>query len=64
MKIDVYARCWNERDMVPFFFVLHKLTQRYIIYGDVVDISRLDLRPWETREGPRWWCYCDSVSVK
>ena len=51
--------------MLPFLFLHYdKLIQRYIVYGDVVDISRLDLRPWETREGPRWWCYCDRVSVK
>jgi Glycosyl transferase family 2 len=35
MKIDLYARCWNERDMLPFFFLHYdKLVQRYIIYED------------------------------
>src|SRR6266403_2276511 len=35
MKIDLYARCWNERDMLPFFFLHYdKLVQRYIIYDD------------------------------
>ena len=35
MKIDLYARCWNERDMLPFFFFHYdKLVQRYIIYDD------------------------------
>lgn len=28
------------------------------VAGQLVDISRPDLRPWETHEGPRWWdCY-------
>jgi hypothetical protein len=35
MKIDLYATCWNERDMLPFFFLHYdKLVQRYIIYDD------------------------------
>jgi len=35
MKIELYARCWNERDMLPFFFLHYdKLVQRYIIYDD------------------------------
>ena len=35
MKIDLYARCWNERDMLPFFFLHYdKIVQRYIIYDD------------------------------
>src|SRR5438034_11836120 len=35
MKIDLYARCWNEADMLPFFFLHYdKLVQRYIIYDD------------------------------
>ena len=35
MKIDLYARCWNERDMLPFFFLHYdNLVQRYIIYDD------------------------------
>lgn len=35
MKIDLYARCWNESDMLPFFFLHYdKLVQRYIIYDD------------------------------
>jgi Glycosyl transferase family 2 len=35
MKIDLYARCWNEADMLPFFFSHYdKLVQRYIIYDD------------------------------
>ena len=35
MKIDLYARCWNERDMLPFFFLHYdRLVQRYIIYDD------------------------------
>jgi hypothetical protein len=35
MKIDLYARCWNEGDMLPFFFLHYdKLVQRYIIYDD------------------------------
>jgi Glycosyl transferase family 2 len=35
MKIDLYTRCWNERDMLPFFFLHYdKLVQRYIIYDD------------------------------
>jgi len=35
MKIDLYARCWNERDMLPFFFLHYdKLVQRYVIYDD------------------------------
>jgi hypothetical protein len=33
MRIDLYARCWNEADMLPFFFSHYdKLVQRYIIY--------------------------------
>ena len=35
MKIHLYARCWNEGDMLPFFFLHYdKLVQRYIIYDD------------------------------
>lgn len=35
MKIDLYARCWNESEMLPFFFLHYdKLVQRYIIYED------------------------------
>src|SRR5438876_1246851 len=35
MKIDLYARCWNEADMLPFFFLHYdKLVHRYIIYDD------------------------------
>ena len=35
MKIDLYARCWNEEDMLPFFFLHYdKLVHRYIIYDD------------------------------
>ena len=35
MKIDLYARCWNERDMLPSFFLHYdKIVQRYIIYDD------------------------------
>ena len=35
MKIDLYARCWNEEDMLPFFFLHYdKLVQRYVIYDD------------------------------
>jgi hypothetical protein len=35
MKIDLYARCWNEGDMLPFFFLHYdKLVQRYIVYDD------------------------------
>jgi hypothetical protein len=55
MKIDLYARCWNEADMLPFFFSHYdKLVQRYIIYDDAStdnshEILRLnpkvDLRP-------------------
>ena len=26
--------------------------------GEAIDISRPDLRPWETHEGPRWWDGC------
>jgi hypothetical protein len=46
MKIDLYARCWNERDMLPFFFLHYdKLVQRYIIYDDAsTDDSREILR--------------------
>jgi glycosyl transferase family 2 len=35
MKIDLYARCWNEADMLPFFFSHYdRLAQRYIIFYD------------------------------
>jgi hypothetical protein len=35
MEIHLYARCWNERDMLPFFFLHYDhLVQRYIIYDD------------------------------
>jgi hypothetical protein len=26
-----------------------------LVASRLVDISRPDLRPWETHEGPRWW---------
>src|SRR5207247_7814659 len=46
MKIDLYARCLNEADMLPFFFLHYdKLVQRYIIYDDAsTDNSREILR--------------------
>lgn len=46
MKIDLYARCWNEKDLLPFFFLHYdKLVQRYIIYDDAsTDNSREILR--------------------
>ena len=46
MKIDLYARCWNEEDMLPFFFLHYdKLVQRYIIYDDAsTDNSKEILR--------------------
>ena len=35
MKIDLYTRCWNERDLLPFFFLHYdKLVHRYVIYDD------------------------------
>src|SRR5215469_11730239 len=35
MNIHLYARCWNEEAMLPFFFLHYdKLVQRYIIYDD------------------------------
>jgi Glycosyl transferase family 2 len=35
MRIDLYARCFNEADMLPFFFLHYdSLVQRYIIYDD------------------------------
>ena len=49
MKIDLYASCRNEGDMLPFFFLHYdKLVQRYIIYDDSsTDNSReiLSLNP-------------------
>jgi len=46
MKIDLYARCWNEGDILPFFFAQYdRLVQRYIIYDDgSTDNSREILR--------------------
>jgi predicted O-methyltransferase YrrM len=44
MKIDLYARCWNERDMLPFFFLHYdKLVQRYIIYDDASTDNSQDI---------------------
>ena len=35
MKIHLYARCWNESDMLPFFFSHYdKFVERYVIYDD------------------------------
>jgi glycosyl transferase family 2 len=46
MKIHLYARCWNERDMLPFFCLHYdKIVERYIIYDDAsTDDSREILR--------------------
>src|SRR5260370_11700648 len=69
MKIDLYARCWNERDMLPFFFLHYdKLVQRYIIYDDAStdnsqEILRLnpkvELRPMPPYSDPdsRLWSH-------
>jgi hypothetical protein len=55
MKIHLYARCWNESDMLPFFFLHYdNLVQRYVIYDDastdgsqeILRLSpRVELRP-------------------
>ena len=35
MKIHLYAGCWNEGDILPFFFLHYdKLVERYVIYDD------------------------------
>lgn len=35
MKIDVYALCWNDADMLGFFFRHYdRFVQRYVIYDD------------------------------
>jgi hypothetical protein len=62
MKIDLYARCWNEADMLPFFFSHYdRLVQRYIIYDDAStdnsqEILRLnpkvELRPGRPYSAP------------
>jgi len=59
MKIDLYARCWNEGDMLPFFFLHYDhLVQRYVIYDDgSTDNSQqlLSLNPKvELRPMPRY----------
>ena len=64
MKIHLYARCWNERDMLPFFFLHYdNLVQRYIIYDDAStdnsqEILRLNPKV-ELRPMPP---YCDPES--
>lgn len=59
MKVDLYARCWNEADMLPFFFSHYdRLVQRYIIYYDAsTDNSREILHgnpKVEVRPMPPW----------
>jgi len=35
VKIHLYAGCWNEGDILPFFFLHYdKLVERYVIYDD------------------------------
>ena len=35
MRIDLYTRCWNDADMLDFFFRHYDhLVQRYIMYDD------------------------------
>lgn len=64
MEIHLYARCWNERDMLPFFFLHYdNLVQRYIIYDDAStdnsqEILRLNPKV-ELRPMPP---YCDPES--
>jgi hypothetical protein len=44
MKIDLYTICWNDGDMLPFFFSHYdKLVQRYIIYDDGSTDNSLEL---------------------
>ena len=44
LKVDLYAVCWNERDMLPFFFEHYDpVVDRYFIYDDGSDDGTLDL---------------------
>lgn len=44
MKIDLYARCWNEGEMLPFFFMHYDdIVQRYVVFDDGSTDNSLDL---------------------
>jgi hypothetical protein len=44
MKIDLYAQCWNDSLMLPYFFRHYDgIVSRYIIYDDGSDTQTLDI---------------------
>ncbi len=44
MKIDLYTRCWNDVDMLPFFFRHYDgLVDRYVIFDDGSTDGSVDL---------------------
>ena len=44
MKIDIYAICWNEADLLPFFFAQYdQIASRYFIFDDGSTDGSLDI---------------------
>lgn len=44
MKVDIYSTCWNEADMLEFFFEHYdSIASRYIIYDDGSTDGSLDI---------------------
>ena len=44
MQVDLYALCWNDADMLPFFFRHYDpLVSRYFIFDDHSSDGSLDL---------------------
>lgn len=64
MKIDLYTRCWNDSDMLDYFFRHYdRLVQRYVVYDDEStdgSLEKLAKNPKvEVRSMP---AYCDTDS--
>jgi len=44
MKIDLYTRCWNDADMLGFFFRHYDpIVRRYVVFDDGSDDNSLDI---------------------
>jgi hypothetical protein len=44
MKVDLYAQCWNDSSMLPYFFRHYDgVVSRYVIYDDGSDTQTLDI---------------------
>ena len=44
MRIDLYTLCWNDADMLGFFFQHYdRFVQRYVVYDDGSTDRSLDI---------------------